>query len=65
MTALTMASERGSNDIVDYLVAGGANVNAADNNGRTPLQLAARNGHDECVEILLANADINVDKANR
>jgi ankyrin repeat protein len=46
-------------------LAHGADVNARDNNGVTPLHIAAENGNCDLVSILIANgADVNVkDKA--
>jgi len=38
-----------------------ANVNACDNNGGTPLYIAASNGHIEVVKLLLDNkAEVNI-----
>jgi CDK inhibitor PHO81 len=42
------------------LIAGGAEVNVVDTYGRTALWYAARDGHIECVTVLLdVKADVN------
>jgi ankyrin repeat protein len=47
-------------DIGEILIAHGANVNAEDKHGNTPLHWAARLGHQDIVEILLEyNANVN------
>lgn len=53
-TALYAASRSGSQDVVDVLIQRGAHVNATDALGRTSLIVAARYGHVEIVEKLLA-----------
>jgi len=40
-------------------------TNLVDPNGRLPISWAAQNGHDEVVEQLLENKDVNSDVTNR
>lgn len=56
------AAFRGDAGAVQSLLASGAYVNAANNNGATPLNLASETGHAEVVKVLLA-AGANVDAA--
>ena len=59
-TLLCRAAELGYQEIVLILIKVGANINAT-YEGNSPLQLAARNGHDSIVYILLCqNADPNL-----
>ena len=59
-----MASQQGHLDVVQALLAKGADVNAKDNDGATALMLASQNGHLDVVQALLAKgADVNA-KAN-
>jgi len=52
--------ERGDVDAVNQCIADGQDVNMKDANGRSPLVVAAMEGHKTIVEILLAKgADVN------
>ncbi|RYO82406.1 hypothetical protein DL764_009606 [Monosporascus ibericus] len=65
-TALQAASGGGHWEVVDRLLAAGANINAGPANykGRTALQAASEGGHVEVVEQLLAaGANINAEPA--
>ena len=62
-TALTSASYRGFLDIVEGLVAAGADIDKADENGCTPLIMAAGYGEIEGLKALLA-AGADIDKAD-
>ncbi len=50
---------------LSLLITAGANVNKADEDGRTPLSCAACYGHTECVRLLLAAPGIGVNKADK
>src|SRR3989442_1200196 len=59
-TVLMWATKKGYKDIVELLLAKGANVHIRDNDDFTALMWAAWNGNKDIVELLLANgADIN------
>lgn len=59
-TPLHFAAAHGHTDIVKYLLANKAVIEAKDKYGETPLQLAAYNGQTKAAELLLAsNADVN------
>ncbi len=62
-TGLHLAAKRGQESIVKFLLASGAEVNAKNNDGETPLHNAAREVHarsEELVRCLLASgADVN------
>ena len=51
--ALYSAASNGHGEIVSRLVAAGADLNAPDRNGRTPLYTAASNGHSHATLALL------------
>ena len=54
------AARNGHKEIVELLIAKGADVDAKDEDGWTPLHWAVVNGHEETVELLLANgSDVN------
>ncbi len=59
-TTLLCASEHGYVEVVDALIATGADVNKADNCGYTPISQASHNGHLEVVQgLIAAGADVN------
>ena len=59
------AAGDGDKELLALLIAAGADVNAADKDGYTPLNRALFwKGHTECVKLLLAAPGIDVNKAN-
>lgn len=54
-TTLAVAAEEGLISIVELLIAEGVDLSATYEHGDTPLILAARNGHDEVLKILIAS----------
>ena len=55
----------GQKEIVELLIAEGADVNAKDKLGDTPLQVAAYQDHKEIAELFIANgADVNAKSDN-
>ena len=59
-TSLHLATIRGHKNIVEFLLARKADVNARDNLGQMPLHFAAATGRKDVAELLLANnADVN------
>lgn len=59
MTALHAAASGGYREIVELLIAQGANVRAGDSSGCTPLHDAARGLHVEIIDLLIAHgADV-------
>ncbi len=53
MTPLIMASMSGNADVIEALIAAGADVNMAKSTGATPLMLAAASGKVDAVRSLL------------
>ncbi len=65
-TPLHFAAQAGQTDIVEYLIANGADINAESIEGETPLQLAADKGHKEVAELLIEKgADFSIHLAAR
>ena len=61
VTALNLAATWDQAPVIMELVKAGADVNIADNRGRTPIRNAAEFGNDDCVALLVAyDADINI-----
>jgi ankyrin repeat protein len=59
-TPLQRAADGGHEDLVEFLLAAGSDVNARDNTGWTPLHCASNRGHKDVVRLLLASkADVN------
>ncbi|KAJ1986639.1 Glycerophosphocholine phosphodiesterase [Dimargaris cristalligena] len=51
-TPLTVAAKLGFTDIIKFLLERGANPNAADKDGETPIHYAAREGHAQVLRLL-------------
>lgn len=59
-TALHSAARYGALNVVSYLIGEGVDLNARDENGNTPLQLAVLHCQDEAAELIMnASPDIN------
>ncbi|CAL4126416.1 unnamed protein product, partial [Meganyctiphanes norvegica] len=59
-TPLNWASWEGHRDVIQLLLANNADVNKANNGGKTPLWESSGKGHSDVVQLLLANnADVN------
>ncbi|KAL8707961.1 MAG: hypothetical protein Q9220_007104 [cf. Caloplaca sp. 1 TL-2023] len=59
-TALHQASSKGQANILRVLIDGGANLYAKDKNGWTPLNIAVREQHPRCVDILSRSVNPNI-----
>ena len=53
-TALSVASQTGQYSVVDYLISQGANVEAKNNAGGSPLHVCCHNGHHNVAELLIS-----------
>jgi Ankyrin repeats (3 copies) len=65
-TLLHMAADGGQKEVAEFLLAGGADVNARNNGGGTPLHRAAAAGSKDVAELLIAKgADVNARNGSR
>ncbi|MBV8801725.1 MAG: ankyrin repeat domain-containing protein, partial [Gammaproteobacteria bacterium] len=64
-TLLIAAAKAGRADNVSVLLKAGANVNLVDFNQDGALSWAADKGHNQVIEVLLEQKDINLNQANR
>ncbi|ELS01711.1 ankyrin repeat-containing protein [Xenococcus sp. PCC 7305] len=62
-SALFIACYREAYDIAEILIANGANINALDNSGETPLHKASVKGHLDIFKLLIKN-EANVNAVN-
>jgi len=63
-TFLNFSISLRNEDIVNFLIKNGADVNKEDKNGKTPLMLACGKGYENIVKILIENG-ANVNKENK
>jgi len=60
---LHVAADYGQKEVLEYLVRHGADINATDKYGITPLLSAIYEGHTDCVKLLLSKGAKKVGKA--
>lgn len=59
------AASNNSDNVLQFLISAGVDINAKDNNGKTPLHHAASNGSEKTMELsIAAGADINAKDNN-
>ena len=59
VTPLHLAAKYGHKEIVEILIANGADINAKDDDGETPLHKAAWERHEEIAKFLISHgADV-------
>ncbi|XP_039866819.1 rabankyrin-5 isoform X2 [Simochromis diagramma] len=64
-TPLHLASNWGLEDVVQCLLEFGANVNAQDSEGRTPIHAAISNQHNVIIQLLISHPDIRLNIRDR
>ncbi|KIE05682.1 hypothetical protein NF27_DO00040 [Candidatus Jidaibacter acanthamoeba] len=57
-TAIHLASLEGHNEVIEYLISKGMNVNVETNEGETAIHLAAYEGYNQTIELLCRNGAI-------
>ena len=62
--SLIQAASNGDTQAVELLIEAGANIDQADEDGKTPLYWAARNGQTQVVKLLI-EAGANIDQADK
>ncbi|OJW72294.1 MAG: hypothetical protein BGO68_06155 [Candidatus Amoebophilus sp. 36-38] len=65
ITALHEAAEMGDRDIIQFLLQNGADVNATNNTGLTPLHLAVREKQLASIQALVKNKHIDINKQDK
>jgi len=60
---MCIAADYNQNEVIEYLIEKGGDVNLADKHGITPLLSAIYEGHTNCVQLLLQKGASKVGKA--